>query len=107
MNKELTCVEDLFEMVSKNQKFVRFLKEEGVFKLYNRLIRMPKLRSYHEQTLRCKTYFENFKTGRYFIVRAFPWNDKEVQNTKIDWASLSIKWERVMKNNTILIHRKM
>lgn len=96
-NKELTCVEDLFKMVSKNQKFVRFLKEEGVYKLYNRLIRMPKLRPYHEQTLRCKSYFKKFETGEYFIVRAFPWNEKEVQNTKIDWPLLSIKWEKAMK----------
>ena len=97
MNKELTCVEDLFEMVSKNQKFVRFLKEEGVFKLYNRLIRMPKLRPYHEQTLRLKTYLEDFKTGKFFIIRAFPWDDEEVKNTKIDWPLLSTKWEKVMK----------
>lgn len=105
-NKDLTCVEELFEMVSKNQKFVRFLKEEGVYKLYNRLIKMPKFRPYHEQTLRSKTQFEHFKTGEYFIIRAFPWVDEEVLNAKINWRLLNIKWEEVMKNNAILIHRK-
>lgn len=84
------CVEDLFRMISQNRTFIRFLKEHHAFKAYDRLIRMPKFRGYHNQTIRY--YLNHFTNGKYFIVRAFPWNDKDVQNTKICWGILSNEW---------------
>lgn len=87
---KLTCAEDLFRMVSHNRMFIRFLKEHRAFKAYDRLIRMPKFIGYHNQTI--SSFSNNFTNGKYFIVRAFPWTDKDVQNTKIHWKLLSDKW---------------